>query len=105
MFASFVCALVHSALALAFGPLRYAQLSSASLALLASALLRASPSACFLLVPRLSSLPGSTPLIIQFIYYPVLASSGADEEEAHPPVIVKPAFGQSQDDAELESWD
>ena len=51
--------------------LRFAQINSASLALLASALPlprprlcspRASPSASSLLVPRLSSLPGSTPL-------------------------------------------
>ena len=42
---------------------------------------------------------------LHFIFYPILASSDADEEELYPPVIVKAASDPSQDDAVLESWD
>ena len=44
-------------------------------------------------------------LNLHFIFYVVLAASDADEEEAHPLVIVKPDSDRSRDDAEHESWD
>ena len=44
-------------------------------------------------------------LSVFYLIFSVLTASDADEVERHPPVLVKPVSGSSQDNVKHESWD
>ena len=44
-------------------------------------------------------------LSVFYLIFSVLTASDADEVERHPPVLVKPVSGSSQDDVKHKSWD